>query len=390
MEWKHSINKIMGEIMNKDKLLSLMQETFDEYSELLEADDTISLQKKEFPNGVQTGDHWNAHIWVKDDCYRERVDVLIFDNMNRIFLLEEKDKKKNNRIDSQLKEDVMKADFPKYRFPGGSLERNKTIEEVGKMETMEEAGLVVSSVKRTNISYISEVDWKKDILFRMIEREYGLKLSGFYTHILTARYNGKNSITDLEDEDSDMFKYGKWYEIKDVLHILNDAHIKALKESFYIKENLDLKDIDFSRKPIFDNEDTELVEVYSDWDKERVIELSRGEEKDFALIIKRKNLFSVEKTDEGYEFPKVRVKLNKNYLEEVQKEFKKKYDLEVMAVTYKATIEDKSILGKDKSSTILLYCNFYNGENKFINKKLGFLLKNGGPIAKEYVKNITG
>lgn len=204
---------------------------------LNEKNNLKELQIK-YPIGVQLGKYWNAIEWINDEPYRLRVDCLILDSNSNIYIL--KTTKKTKWVNP----------LKYYRVPGGSLEKNLNIKQVAIMECMEEAGFRFPEhdIIETGISYIVDINWKDDDIFKKIYKETGIKMAGGKTYIVICRYWGIRDNSYLENEDSEIYKNGNFYPISEVKNILRKEHLQALSSYFgykftdeSINENIDEK-----------------------------------------------------------------------------------------------------------------------------------------------------
>lgn len=163
--------------------------------------------------GADTG-IWNSIIMFKNDkkVYRHRVEVLIIDSSDRVYL-HITDKEKNT-----------------YRIPGGSTERYKSPEEQGISECREEARINIKNIINSNQVYREDSKPPK-----WLEKEkQPMVYTGKYTEVYVAEFDSIDSrFVDINDRDPEMTTKGKFYPINEVWPILRKEHQDAIRY-FYI------------------------------------------------------------------------------------------------------------------------------------------------------------
>lgn len=158
--------------------------------------------------------NWNSLTTVSKfpgKVFRNRVEVLIFNDRDQIYLCREKNY---------------------YRVPGGSTEKNRNNAEQVVLEAKEEARLNITNVRSAGISYV-----------RLFSKPYTLPGSSIYwdgvqNHVYVAdyvsRYRGniKKSL-----KDNNMVKQGKFYDIDKVFFYLKPEYRKIIsrikKKNYY-------------------------------------------------------------------------------------------------------------------------------------------------------------
>ncbi len=146
---------------------------------------------------------WNDIKWINGKAFKERAEVLIFNDKGEVFL-----EKRSN----------------KYRIPGGAIERRlghdgtKTVFK----ESQEEARITIKNIKDTGVTYIDQFGPAK------WELEEHIPFDGKIVYVFIAEYDKKyRGQINEKDQDLNMVKNGRFYPIKDVT---NPNHIKALKK----------------------------------------------------------------------------------------------------------------------------------------------------------------
>lgn len=135
--------------------------------------------------------------------FRSRVEVLIFNDHNELYMLTYKD--------------------GKYRIPGGGVEKDRSFKYQVEKESEEEARIMLGRIDYTGISYFKlfsdnrykncKVNWDG-----VHNRVYVAYFKDWY------RGNIKESV-----KDNDMYKYGRFIPFERAVNILNYQHKKALK-----------------------------------------------------------------------------------------------------------------------------------------------------------------
>lgn len=144
---------------------------------------------------------WQPTIIKNNKVYRERVEALVLNDNNQIFL-----SMKGN-------------DY--YRIPGGGTEPNKTTEEQLHAECHEEAKILISDEK-----YMFTYDELYEKELKLGDNIYHGDVTLVYIAKYSGSYIGYISPIDL---DYNMYSKGKFYDIKKVWSILKPEHQKALK-----------------------------------------------------------------------------------------------------------------------------------------------------------------
>lgn len=148
---------------------------------------------------------WNAYEKIGKDLYRQRAEVIVFNDKGQILL------SKNDKG---------------YKIPGGSTEPNISVIETVKKESNEEAFINIKDVEYSNVRYIVEFNdyWKNKY-----EKLLGLEFKGFNVFVYTAKYDSefKGKVHD-HDMDKEL-QNAKWYDIEEVYDILREPHKKVLE-----------------------------------------------------------------------------------------------------------------------------------------------------------------
>jgi 8-oxo-dGTP pyrophosphatase MutT (NUDIX family) len=199
--------------------------------------------ERKFPTGVQCGAYWNAIEWIEGKAHRRRVDCLILNSLGQLFIF------------NDHKKTAWYNPLKFYRVPGGSLEKNLTLEEVASLESKEEAGIVIPprAWKNSGLSYTVKVPWKKDKIAKDIFKQSKVKMVGGKTYIMIGTYLGKTDESAVEAADNDMYKYGKFVDIETVSNILFKEHKQALNA--HLNLNLSLNE-----EYVEDEDDDEINE----------------------------------------------------------------------------------------------------------------------------------
>ena len=166
-------------------------------------------------------DRWNAVKVIGNNLYRNRIETIIIKDNKFVFI-------------------KVTNDQGKYKLPGGSLDRDTTLEQQAINECHEETHFEVSNISNTGINYI--INYPNDNRTKDTYYKYGIKLTGAYTQIFTAKYDGKYT-GHIDDVDEDPYvRSGKWYTFKEAFGIFNQHHKEALKQ--YINNNNIISDDD--------------------------------------------------------------------------------------------------------------------------------------------------
>jgi 8-oxo-dGTP pyrophosphatase MutT (NUDIX family) len=164
---------------------------------------------------------WNAVKVIGNNLYRNRIETIIIKDNKFAFI-------------------KVTNDPGKYKLPGGSLDKDTTLEQQAINECHEETHFEVSNISNTGITYM--INYPNDNRNKDTYYKYGIKLTGAYTQIFTARYDGKYT-GHIDDVDEDPYvRSGKWYTFKEAFGIFNKHHKDALSQ--YIKNNNIVSDND--------------------------------------------------------------------------------------------------------------------------------------------------
>lgn len=157
---------------------------------------------------------WNAVKVIGNNLYRNRIETIIIKDNKFTFI-------------------KVTNEPGKYKLPGGSLDKDTTLEQQAINECHEETHFEVSNISNTGITY--KVNYPNDNRTKDTYYKYGIKLTGAYTQIFTAKYDGKYT-GHIDDVDEDPYvRSGKWYTFKEAFGIFNQHHKEALKQ--YIENN---------------------------------------------------------------------------------------------------------------------------------------------------------
>ena len=161
-------------------------------------------------NGVS-----NSYIDYKGKHYRVRVETLVI-NDGKVYL---------------QKSDTINKYGTKYKIPGGSAEAKCDLITQASNECKEESKLNVKNIYYTGKYYLTnyklgtEPSYQINYLWPL-----GFKYAGSLTYIYIAEYNGHyNGYIRKADRD-DLYKYGKFYDPKDVKWL--PEHKQALEDYF--------------------------------------------------------------------------------------------------------------------------------------------------------------
>lgn len=149
--------------------------------------------------------------WYAGEPYRPRVETLVLNKLGTEIFLRIKDDKKS------------------YRLPGGSIDNDSSYEKQAENEVNEEALVSVEDVKFSNITYHEAMD--RDFIKK--GGDSPLAYVGAITYVYTAFYTGKIDKKTIEEKDldDDMAKFGKFYPLPTVFHLLSRYHLEALVKS---------------------------------------------------------------------------------------------------------------------------------------------------------------
>ena len=153
--------------------------------------------------------NWNSLITISKHpgkIFRNRVEVLIFNNKNQIFLCKEKNY---------------------FRIPGGSVEKTIPNYQQVILEAKQEAKINIGNVKFSGIDYVRFFNKP------FIAHDSSIYWDGVHNMVYTAdyvsRYKGdvKSSL-----KDGHMLKYGKFYNIRDVYDYLKPEYKRVINKRF--------------------------------------------------------------------------------------------------------------------------------------------------------------
>lgn len=166
---------------------------------------TEACNIKPSKKGFYYKDRWNSIVERAGKKYRERVEVLVFDN-DRVYIVETK----NN-----------------YTLPGGSTEPNKTLEEQAIAEVREECRFNITDLHFENRYFVEYSAEKKKKLARCFSNS-SVIYDGECNYVFTARYkSGYAGIVLSKDTSPDML-YGTWVKFKDARKMLKPEHVGLL------------------------------------------------------------------------------------------------------------------------------------------------------------------
>lgn len=155
----------------------------------------------------------NAYIIYNGKTYRVRVETLVYNDKGQIL--------------AWLMDKVTSAGTM-YKIPGGSVEPKKKFIDQAVSEIHEEARITVDNMVYTGIHYIRFFDtsklpkWQLE-KFRNRPMQYAGMISFVYVGHFTGKYTGKIAPEDMDD----LYKYAKFYDIKDIPLI--EEHLHALR-----------------------------------------------------------------------------------------------------------------------------------------------------------------
>ena len=151
--------------------------------------------------------NWNSITTLSDypnKYFRERVEVLIFNEKKQIFLCKEKGY---------------------YRVPGGSVERYVSNRKQVAMESKEEARIVIQNIHHSGINYIRLFSHK------FVPYNSSIYWDGVYNHVYYAEYkseytgNIKRSL-----KDNFMYNNGQFYDTFKIYPYLKPEYKKIINE----------------------------------------------------------------------------------------------------------------------------------------------------------------
>ena len=151
--------------------------------------------------------NWNSIITLSDypnKYFRERVEVLIFNEKKQIFLCKEKGY---------------------YRVPGGSVERYVSNRKQVAMESKEEARIEIQNIHHSGINYIRLFSHK------FVPYNSSIYWDGVYNHVYYAEYkseytgNIKRSL-----KDNFMYNNGQFYDTFKIYPYLKPEYKKIINE----------------------------------------------------------------------------------------------------------------------------------------------------------------
>jgi 8-oxo-dGTP pyrophosphatase MutT (NUDIX family) len=184
----------------------------------LDEADIVKIPKIKGIKYIKSGDGiYNPYVIHNGQKYRPRVETLIFNDKEQIFL-------NNNGVPNKY--------GTTYILTGGGIDKGKKLEDQAAAECKEEARIIIKNITYTGITYISPYhgmypSWQKEKLW-----PYGLKYEGAITYVFVAEYDKKyNGYVAPVDSVDNMWTVGKWYNPEDLP--LRKEHKQAVK--FYNK-----------------------------------------------------------------------------------------------------------------------------------------------------------
>ena len=154
-----------------------------------------------------------AYIKYNGKIFRVRVETLVYNDKGQIFAW---------ILDKPTSAGIM------YKIPGGSVEPNKPFIDQAVSEIHEEARFTVDNMVFTGIHYLRYYDTSKltqaqrDKLAKQPIQNDGM-VSFVYVGHYTGKFTGKIDPKDMDD----IYKYGKWYDVKAIPLI--EEHLRALR-----------------------------------------------------------------------------------------------------------------------------------------------------------------
>lgn len=168
----------------------------------------ISLHSALLHKGYYDKDNnWNSLISLSEypgKIFRNRVEVLIFNDKDQIFLCKEK---------------------THYRIPGGSVERDIPNFKQVALEAKQEAKLNIKNVHFSGIDYIRFFN-KPFVVY-----ESPIYWDGVHNILYTADYVSRfHGDIKTSLKDGNMLRYGKFYNIRDVYDFLKPEYKKVINK----------------------------------------------------------------------------------------------------------------------------------------------------------------
>ncbi len=147
-------------------------------------------------NSIRTFDRYPGKI------FRVRVEVLIFNEKNEVYMVTYKD--------------------GKYRIPGGGIEKDRSLKYQVEKESEEEARIMLGKIEYTGVSYFKIF---KDEKFKNCKVHW----DGVFNKVYIANFKDWYCGSIRESvKDYDMYNYGKFISFERAVNILNHFHKKAL------------------------------------------------------------------------------------------------------------------------------------------------------------------
>jgi len=198
------LNKVTNKDIKNDE--PIKESSFDNQQVDNNLDKKIT--EETHPKGFLLNDVWNPIQWINGLAFRNRVDVLVINDENKVF--------------------VRKYDKDNYRLPGGGIEEILSIEETAIKETEEEAGLKIKDVYDTQLSYIKKYTKLTDKL-QLIKDQLGFEYFGVINRVVRGTLD-KDFVGHIDDhdKDNDLIKNGKFINMDEVN--FNDVHKMALSD----------------------------------------------------------------------------------------------------------------------------------------------------------------
>ena len=167
-------------------------------------DPTLTLEQAVKNKGYYDINHnWNPLITSSKYpglIFRPRVEVLIFDEKNRVYILPYT----NNT----------------YRLPGGGIARDRGKKYQVSMEAKEEAKIILGEILDTGITYFK--------FFNKTYDSYKFHWDGTMTTVFVAGFkNWYTGSVAKSVRDDDMFKYGRFIPLSTAMGMFNKQHKAA-------------------------------------------------------------------------------------------------------------------------------------------------------------------